>query len=184
MPLIDYSNFLDKMLIRPKYKKPFKHAKTSSLARVRWAVTLFYFGTGYAFSSWASRIPDIKQNLGLTEAQLGTILFAIPIGQLIALPISAKTVIKYGSIRVSVIALSLYVIALCTMGFAQTSCQLVLAIMFFGISGNFCKIAINTQGVYAEGLFPKPIMGSFHGSWSLAGFFGALTGMGMNAVGF
>lgn len=184
MPLLDYTNFLGKMLLRPKYKKPFKHAKKSYLNRVRWAVTLFYFGMGYAFASWASRIPDIKQNLNLSEAELGTILFAIPIGQLIALPISAKTVIKYGSIRVSVVSLLLYGVALCTLGFSQTSWQLALALVFFGITGNFCNISVNTQGVYAEGLFPKPIMGSFHGSWSLAGFFGALTGMGMNALGF
>lgn len=184
MPLIDYSNFLNKMLLKPKYKKEFKHAKKSYLRRVRWAVTLFYFGMGYAFSSWASRIPDIKQNLSLTEAELGTILFAIPIGQLIALPISARTVIKYGSIKVSIVSLLLYAVALCSLGFSQAPWQLGLALVFFGIAGNFCNIAVNTQGVYAEGLFPKPIMGSFHGSWSLAGFFGALTGMGMNALGF
>lgn len=184
MPLIDYSNFLDKVLPKPKYKKSFRNAKQSYLNRVRWAVTSFYFGMGYAFASWASRIPDIKNNLNLSESDLGTILFAIPIGQLIALPISSKTVVRHGSIKVSVIALSLYVCALVTLGLSQESWHLALALVFFGIAGNFCNIAINTQGVYAEGLFPKPIMGSFHGSWSLAGFFGALTGMGMNALGF
>jgi len=184
MPLIDYSNFLDKVLTRPKYKKSFRNAKQSYLNRMRWAVTLFYFGMGYAFSSWASRIPDIKNNLQLSESDLGSILFAIPIGQLIALPISSKTVLKYGSVKVSVISLSLYALALVTLGLSEKSWQLALALVFFGIAGNFCNISVNTQGVYAEGLFPKPIMGSFHGSWSLAGFFGALTGMGMNALGF
>ena len=184
MPLIDYSNFLDKVLTRPKYKKSFRNAKQSYLNRMRWAVTLFYFGMGYAFSSWASRIPDIKNNLQLSESDLGSILFAIPIGQLIALPISSKTVLKYCSVKVSVISLSLYALALVTLGLSEKSWQLALALVFFGIAGNFCNISVNTQGVYAEGLFPKPIMGSFHGSWSLAGFFGALTGMGMNALGF
>lgn len=184
MPLIDYSNFLNKILPRPKYKKPFKHAKKSYLKRVRWAVTLFYFGMGFAFSSWASRIPDIMENLHLSEAELGTILFAIPIGQLVALPISGKVVMKHGSIRISVISLLLYGVALTGLGFSSEPWHLSLALIAFGIVGNFCNIAVNTQGVYAEGLFPKPIMGSFHGSWSLAGFFGALTGMGMNALGF
>ncbi len=184
MPLIDYSNFLDKILPKPKYKKSFRNAKQSYLNRVRWAVTLFYFGMGYTFSSWAGRIPDIKNNLNLSEADLGTILFAIPIGQLIALPISAKTVTKYGSIKVSIIAILCYAASLCLLGFSQESWHLALSLVLFGVAGNFCNIAVNTQGVYAEGLFPKPIMGSFHGSWSLAGFFGALTAMAMNAFGF
>ncbi|RZJ69183.1 MFS transporter [Flavobacterium sp.] len=183
MPLIDYSNFLDKILPKPKYKKSFRNAKQSYLNRVRLAVTLFYFGMGYTFSSWAGRIPDIKNNLDLSEADLGTILFAIPIGQLIALPISAKTVTKYGSIKVSIIAILFYAASLCLLGFSRESWQLALALVLFGVAGNFCNIAVNTQGVYAEGLFPKPIMGSFHGSWSLAGFFGALTAMAMNGLG-
>lgn len=184
MPLIDYSNFLDKILPRPKYKKSFRNAKQSYLNRVRLAVTFFYFGMGYTFASWASRIPDIKTNLNLSEAELGTILFAIPIGQLIALPISGKTVTRYGSPKVLLISLFLYACSLMCLGFSSESWQLALSLVLFGITGNFCNIAVNTQGVYAEGLFPKPIMGSFHGSWSLAGFGGALTGMGMNALGY
>ncbi|RZJ67017.1 MAG: MFS transporter [Flavobacterium sp.] len=184
MPLIDYSNFLDKILPKPKYKKSFRNAKQSYLNRVRLAVTLFYFGMGYTFASWASRIPDIKANLDLSEADLGTILFAIPIGQLIALPISGKTVTKYGSPKVLLISLFLYALSLVCLGFSEVSWQLALSLVLFGVTGNFCNIAVNTQGVYAEGLFPKPIMGSFHGSWSLAGFGGALTGMGMNALGY
>lgn len=184
MPLIDYIDFLPKLLAKPKYKKSYRNAKQSYLNRIRVAVTLFYFGMGYCFSSWASRIPDIKNNLHLSDAELGTILFAIPVGQLIALPMSGRTVTKYGSPRVLVISLFLYAISLCTLGFSSVSWHLALGLVLFGITGNFCNIAVNTQGVYAEGLFPKPIMGSFHGSWSLAGFGGALTGMGMNALGY
>ncbi|RZM00861.1 MAG: MFS transporter, partial [Pedobacter sp.] len=47
----------------------------------------------------------------------------------------------------------------------------------FGVFGNMCNIAVNTQGVEAERLFDKPIMTSFHGAWSLGGFTGALIGL-------
>jgi fucose permease len=40
-----------------------------------------------------------------------------------------------------------------------------------------CNISINTQGVAAERLYHRPIMASFHGGWSLAGFTGALIGL-------
>jgi hypothetical protein len=41
------------------------------------AVSLFYFGQGLAFASWASRIPDIKQTLHLSDAALGSTLLAL-----------------------------------------------------------------------------------------------------------
>jgi hypothetical protein len=49
--------------------------------RIRLAVALFYFCMGLCFASWASRIPDIKTSLHLSDATLGSILFALPVGQ-------------------------------------------------------------------------------------------------------
>lgn len=176
MPLIDYS-FLRSILPKGRFKKEFRHARRSYLRRMRIAVSLFYFGMGFCFASWASRIPDLKQALGLSEGDLGTILFALPMGQLFAMPFSGKTVTKYGSRRVIIIGLCCYTVALVNIGLSESAWQLALGLFFFGIAGNFSNIAVNTQGVYAEELYGKTIMGSFHGSWSLAGFCGALFGL-------
>ena len=43
--------------------------------RIRIAVALVYFSMGLCFSSWASRIPDIKTALNLNDALFGSILF-------------------------------------------------------------------------------------------------------------
>ncbi|WP_284652351.1 MFS transporter [Flavobacterium terrisoli] len=176
MPLFDYS-FLNKILPKAKIKKSFKKAKKSYLNRVRLATSLFFFGMGFCFSTWASRIPDIKSMLQLSEAELGTMLFALPIGQLVAMPFSGKIVTKYGSRNISILGLLLYALCLTLLGLATESWQLALGLFLFGFFGNFCNIAVNTQGVYTQQLFDKPIIGSFHGSWSLAGFCGALVGL-------
>lgn len=176
MPLIDYS-FLSKILPKAKIKKSFKKAKKSYLNRVRLATSLFFFGMGFCFSTWASRIPDIKSMLQLSEAELGTMLFALPIGQLVAMPFSGKIVTKYGSRNISILGLLLYALCLNLLGLATVSWQLAVGLFLFGFFGNFCNIAVNTQGVYTQQLFDKPIIGSFHGSWSLAGFCGALVGL-------
>ncbi|MGC4039698.1 MAG: MFS transporter [Flavobacterium sp.] len=136
---------------------------------------------GFCFSTWASRIPDIKSMLQLDEAALGTMLFALPIGQLFAMPVSGKIVTRYGSRNISILGLLLYAVCLTLLGFATVSWQLAAGLFLFGFCGNFCNIAVNTQGVYTQQLFDKPIIGSFHGSWSLAGFFGALVGLLMLA---
>ncbi|GEC79273.1 MFS transporter [Flavobacterium aquatile] len=173
MPLIDYS-FLNKILPKAKIKKSFKKAKSSYLIRVRLATALFFFGMGFCFATWASRIPDLKLTLNLSESDLGTILFALPIGQLLAMPLSGKVVSKYGSRKIAILGLLSYAFFLTVLGLPTQSWQLGLGLFLFGFFGNFCNIAVNTLGVYTQQLFEKPIMGSFHGSWSLAGFSGAL----------
>ena len=180
MPLIDYS-FLGKIIPQQKHKKSYRKAKQSYLNRIRLATSLFYFGMGFCFASWASRIPDIKSFLNLSEGELGTILFALPIGQLSAMPFSGKIVTRFGSRKVLLFALPFYAFSLTNIGLAKETWQLALGLYLFGVCGNFSNISINTQGVYTEQIFNKAIMGSFHGSWSLAGFCGALVGLVMMA---
>jgi MFS family permease len=148
-----------------------------NLRRTRVAVSLFYFGQGMGFASWASRIPDIKHNLNLSDAALGTILFALPLGQLCTMPVSATLVTKYGSKKLLTIAAPLYVVALVTLGFAAAPWQLAACLFFFGVTGNMANLSVNTQGVETEKLYNRPINSSFHGVWSIAGFSGALIGL-------
>jgi MFS family permease len=176
--LIDF-NPLSLFQTKGKIKKVFREAKASYLKRIRFAVGTFYFGMGLSFATWASRIPDIKTALHLTEGDLGSILFALPMGQLIVMPFSGKMVTKFGSHRILVFSLIMYVLCLANLGLATTALQLSLGLFMFGLFGNLANIAVNTQGVYTEVLFKKTIMSSFHGMWSFAGFTGALVGLGM-----
>ncbi|WP_396194359.1 MFS transporter [Flavobacterium sp.] len=181
MPLLDYS-FLAKILPKAKINKGYRKAKKSYLNRIRLATSLFFFGMGFCFSTWASRIPDIKSILQLSEAELGTMLFALPIGQLVAMPFTGKIVTKYGSRNISISGLLLYAFCLIFIGLATQPWHLATGLFLFGFFCNFCNIAVNAQGVYTQQLFEKPIIGSFHGSWSLAGFFGALVGLLMLTI--
>ncbi len=145
--------------------------------RARIAVSLVYFSMGLCFSSWASRIPDIKTDLVLSDGLFGSILFALPVGQFLMMPFSGKLVTRFGSHRVLQFALPAYTFSLSSIGLVQSGWQLALALFLFGIFGNMCNISVNTQGVAAERLYGRPIMASFHGGWSLAGFTGALIGL-------
>lgn len=172
-----------KSRFKAKYKKTYKDAKVSYLNRIRWAVSMFYFGMGLCFSTWASRIPDIKTALHLSEGSLGTLLFAIPVGQLMMMSFSGKLVTRFGSHRTLPFGILMYAFSLTNLGLAQKDWQLGIGLLIFGISANLTNISVNTQGVYTEGLFKRTIMSSFHGMWSLAGFTGALVGLGMMALG-
>jgi MFS family permease len=148
-----------------------------SLKRTRLAISLFYFGQGLGFASWASRIPDIKHNLHLSDAALGSILLSLPAGQLCTMPFSAALVTKHGSKKMLTIMAPLYVVALVNLGLATAAWQLAVALFLFGVTGNMANIAVNTQGVETEKLYNRPINTTFHGVWSIAGFAGALVGL-------
>ena len=156
----------------------------STKVRVRIAVSTFYFFQGLCFASWASRIPDIKTALALSDGAMGSILFALPAGQMCTMPLSGYLVGKYGSKTIMHFALPLYSLAMIVLSFCTSSWQLAAALFLFGVTGNMCNISVNTQGVNAEKMYHKPIMASFHGAWSLAGFIGALIGLLMASLSF
>jgi hypothetical protein len=56
------------------------------LERKKLFLKSFFFLSGLLFASWASRIPTIKSTLFLNDAELGTLLFILPIGSLMGLP--------------------------------------------------------------------------------------------------
>lgn len=150
--------------------------KTLSKQTHRLAIGTYFFIAGITFASWASRIPDIKQKLELNDAELGGILFALPTGSMVSLPISGWLVAKLGSRTVMLLAALCYPLLLSFLGTANSVVVLTSLLFFFGLLGNMMNISVNTQAVAVEELYGKSIMASFHGIWSLAGFTGAAVG--------
>lgn len=151
-------------------------AHSDSPKAARMAVSAFFFVQGLSFASWASRIPDIKTRLGLSEGELGSVLFALPVGLMVSLPLSGWLVSKYGSRKMVVLGALLYAFTLIFIGLSSTVTQLVASLFVFGIWSNLTNIAVNTQAVGVENMYGRSVMASFHGLWSLAGFVGALIG--------
>jgi len=140
----------------------------------RIAVSAFFFIQGICFASWASRIPDIKNKLQLTDGQLGGVLLGLPLGQLTAMAMSGYLVSKLGSKTTLTIGSLIYPAVLVLIGSVTNVWQLTAALFLFGVSGNLTNISVNTQAVGVERLYRRSIMASFHGIWSLAGFTGGL----------
>ncbi|EPR67453.1 major facilitator superfamily [Cyclobacterium qasimii M12-11B] len=133
----------------------------------------FFFLTGLCFSSWASRIPDFQQKFSLSEGQLGSVLLGLPLGSLLALPLAAWAVVKFGSRSVVMVGLSLYILVLVGIGFSMDAFFLSVMVFIFGMIGNMMNISLNTQALNLEKDYGRNILGSLHGLWSLAGFAGA-----------
>ncbi|WP_158990174.1 MFS transporter [Mucilaginibacter sp. L196] len=150
---------------------------------LRLVVGVMFFLAGLCFASWASRIVTVQQTMGMSDAGLGAVLFSLPVGLMCSLPFSGWIITIIGSKRLLIIALVVYSLALISLSLAQNVVQLIGCLICFGFASNTVNIAVNTQAVASEVMYKKPIMASFHGLWSLAGFTGAGIGTFMIANG-
>jgi MFS family permease len=146
------------------------------MRRTRIMVTIFFFISGFGFSTWASRIPTIQQQLHLNEAQLGAVLFALPIGLMVTVPITGMLLSRRDSRRIMLIGAIFFNIMLCMIGFVHQSWQLVIALLCFGSSRNLMNISVNAQSIGVQARYDRSIIAIFHAVWSLAGFAGAAVG--------
>ena len=150
--------------------------RSSSPKQIRMAVAALFFVSGFGFSSFASRIPTIQQNLHINEAQLGTALFAIPFGLVCMLPLTGYILGKYESRYGLLIGSSFYNICLCLLGYVTNLWQLMAVLLVFGGARNLMNIAVNAQSLGVQKLYSKSIITTFHGIWSITGFVGGFIG--------
>jgi len=144
--------------------------------KARIATAVFFFVSGFGFSSWASRIPTIQQNLHLNEAQLGAVLFAMPAGLMLTLPVTGYLLRRFSSRYIMITGAVLFNIMLCLVGFVSQTWQLAVVLFFFGSSRNLFNISANAQSIGVQKLYGRSIIATFHGIWSTAGFAAAAVG--------
>ena len=136
----------------------------------RIAITFYFFFLGFVFSSWASHIPDIKDKFSLNDAELGSVLFMLPLGALCSLPFSGLLIAKVGSRWMSVISLLIYVLSLVSISLVPSTFLLSIVLFLFGMFGNFGNISLNAQGISIQHKIQKSILSSLHAMWSVGAF--------------
>lgn len=142
----------------------------------RIATTIFFFISGFGYSTWASRIPAFQQMLHLNEKELGYLLLAAPIGVLVTVPFTGKLLSVYSSKSITLFGAIFYNIVLGLLAFVSQTWQLGVILFLFGSSRNLLNLSMNAQAVEIQNLYDRSIMTSFHGLWSMAGFAGAAVG--------
>jgi len=142
----------------------------------RVSIAVLFFLCGLNFASWATRIPDFKYSLHLSDAKLGSLLMGLPIGSMVSLPIAGWLLTLYRSKIICILAVILYVLIMPLLGLINTSHQLFLGLFAFGMAGDLLNIAMNTQVIHLEEKISKTIMSSFHAIFSIGLLLGALLG--------
>jgi MFS family permease len=147
-----------------------------SKSAARSAVAVAFFINGFGFSTWVSRIPAVRENLQLSEGALGTALFAIAAGALLAFPLAGRGSVISGARTVTAAAGLAYCLVLPGPALVGGFLALTLSLFVFGAANGAMDVAMNALAVEVEAFVGKPIMSSFHGMWSAGGLAGAVVG--------
>lgn len=156
-------------------------ASVPTLARL--AVAGVFLVNGIVQANWVARIPAVQSHLGANNGQLGLALFGLPIGLLIAAPLSGWLVSRAGSRLITTLAGTIYCLILPLVALAPRIWLLMLTLAAFGAAGGALDVAMNTEAIMVEREYRRPIMVAFHGLFSLGGLIGAGIGSGIAALG-
>jgi MFS family permease len=155
--------------------------ESKSPKTIRIATAVYFFISGFGYTTWASRIPSIQSHMHLNEAQLGMALFALPVGLLATFPITGSLLSRFSGSRIMLFGALFFNITLGLLGYTNSYWQFLLILLCFGSSRNLLNLSMNTESVGVQAMYKKSIMTTFHGIWSLAGFSGAVLGYFMVA---
>ncbi len=150
--------------------------KTVVPRSARFAVAVVFFVSGAGFANWVARIPEIQQQLRLSNSALGVALLGTAIGALLAMPTTGWLVARVGSRPVTKLAALVYCLALPLPTLAPNLPLLTIALMIVGALFGALDIAMNAQAIAVEQRYRRPIMSSFHGLYSVGGMAGAASG--------
>jgi predicted MFS family arabinose efflux permease len=148
------------------------------------ATYLAFIGSGFAMASWAARIPQVRDGLGLSPSRLGLVLLAIAGGSIVSLVLAGQMVTRFGSRRTVTAMAALLGLALTgvAIGYQVGVAPVVVALVFFGFANGAWDVAMNVQGTIVERRLGRSIMSRFHAGYSVGTVAGAIAGAGIVAL--
>jgi predicted MFS family arabinose efflux permease len=151
-----------------------------SPARVRrshLAIATCFAVHGAVQGTFATRIPWIKDHLGLSASALGLALVCPALGSLLTMPLAGRIVHRIGPRTAMRLLLALWCVALVLPPLAPGLPWLCLALLAFGGSAGMADVVMNALGVAVEEHKGKSIMSGLHGMWSIGTLVGAAVGV-------
>jgi MFS family permease len=165
--VLEFARFISTMSF--KFRRP-------TLDRAWLAVAVVFFANGAGFASWVSRIPAVRQALSLSDGQLGSALFALGAGALVAFPLAGRGCAVLGARTLTLAASFAYCFVLPHPALVGLLPSLALSLFVLGAASGAMDVAMNALAAEVEMRRGRPIMSSLHGMWSAGGLAGAMAG--------
>jgi fucose permease len=144
--------------------------------RARLGAAACFLLTGIISASWASRVPAIKDGLGLSDGQYAIALLGLEAGAVIGLQLGGLVMPRTGSRKALIASLLAFSCALLGPALAPSLLVLAASLFLFAALNSVVDVAMNAQGVAVQRLMGRPVLSGMHAMHSLGGVLGAGAG--------
>jgi MFS family permease len=145
-------------------------------SRARIAITTAFIINGTVIGALYARIPDIKEQLDISNSALGIGLLCLPLGLLFGLGFSGKQSAKRGSAPVTYYSTYALAIALLIVGPVINYYTFCLTFVLFGACLATQDVAMNSHAIVLEHEADKRYMSTFHATFSMGALGGGILG--------
>ena len=162
-----------------------EHQISSELRRRRAGILAVMFAFGVIYATWATRTPAIRDELGVSIAQMGILMMGLSAGSMVGVLSSAKLISKFGTRRIVAVGVTVSVCALALIGIFTTfesSPGVAIGLALVGLGMGISDVALNIEGAEIEHLTRRSLLPALHGFFSVGTVIGALAGIGFSAI--
>ncbi len=149
------------------------------LRSAKHAVAVVFLLNGFAYASWLSRIPTMRDRLELSASAVGLLLLCLSLGTVVALPLSGWVVQRAGARNTVVGGSALVVTGLLSLSAGVTTGSVVLAgagLFLYGVGTSTWDVAMNVAAAAVERELARAVMPRFHAAFSLGTVLGGAWG--------
>jgi MFS family permease len=149
---------------------------STSTRRARAAVSVVFLVNAVLYANLVPRLPEVKDDLGLSNAQLGAAIAAMPLGALLAGLLAPLLIQRLGSAAVASFGLVGLAVAVAGIPFAGGWAVLAVLFLLAGALDAIIDVAQNAHGFRVQRLYGRSIVNAFHGLWSVGAVLGGVIG--------
>lgn len=144
--------------------------------RARAAVSAVFLVNAVLYANLVPRLPEVKDELGLSNAALGAAIAAMPLGALLAGLLAPLLIQRLGSAVVASFGLVSLAVAVAAIPFAGGWAALAALFLLAGALDAIIDVAQNAHGFRVQRLYGRSIVNAFHGLWSVGAVLGGVVG--------
>jgi fucose permease len=160
--------------------------RVPAVLQARNAVALVFVLNGFCFSSFVSRVPDVRSTLELSNGRLGLLLLAISAGSVLALPSAGRVIARLGpagAVRLGAGSTAGgLTLAAVSIGVFSSAPAAAVGLFLYGVGTGVWDVAMNVDGAAVERHLGRTIMPRFHAGFSLGTIAGSGIGVPMAAL--
>jgi len=147
------------------------------------AIAVQFFVNGALFASFIPRLPEIRDRVGISVAGIGLLMSIAGVGGLIASAVVGRTIARFGTRHVMLVAGALVSLSLPIVGLAGGPIVLLVGLAAMLSFDVLVDVSMNMQASWLSARRHTPVMNRLHGFWSLGTVIGGVLSSRIAAAG-